>query len=135
MNARQYRSLHYKNDPHISEVLDKLDGSSIDMDFIQQEMRADLAGFTEKPVYNTTTVPISNGKHHNGVMNGVTNGSNGNGHHPVEEDSDSDMNLDTHLTNLPHRDPVDMEFKDLSLTVNLGFRKGWFSFTFFFVIS
>ncbi|KAL5279573.1 hypothetical protein ACFFRR_003894 [Megaselia abdita] len=128
MNARQYRSLHYRNDPHLSEVLDKLDGSSIDMEFIQQEMRADLAGFTEKPpVYGLTTeqIPTQNGKsaHH---QNGVSNWVNGNGHPPVtvDEDSDSDFILDTHLENLPHREPVDIEFKDLSLTVNLGFRKG-----------
>lgn len=125
MNARQYRSLHYRNDPHLSEVLDKFDGSSIDMDFIQQEMRADLAGFTEKPpVYNSTTAPIpiqnGNGKsfHHNGV-------SNGNGlHPPPTEDEHSDFDVDSHLANLPRREPVDIEFKELSLTVNLGFRKG-----------
>lgn len=126
MNARQYRSLHYRNDPHISKVLDKFDSSSIDMEFIQQEMRADLAGFTEKPpVYNSTTVPFSvqiqNGKSHYQNGNGVN--GNGNGHLPVEGDSDDE---DTHFSNLPHREPVDIEFRDLSLTVNLGFRKGEF---------
>jgi len=41
---------------------------------------------------------------------------------PVEEE---EVHFDTDaLNNLPAREPVDMEFRDLSLTVKLGFNRG-----------
>ncbi|XP_061392278.1 ATP-binding cassette sub-family G member 4-like [Musca vetustissima] len=78
-----------------------------------------------QPVYNSTTMPLK--------------AANGNGSRR-ESKTPANSPVDTHpptlngntleekdmgrFSNLPSREPVDMQFNNLSLTVNLGFRKG-----------
>lgn len=90
------------------------------MEFIQQEARTHIALATltaaadDKPVYNSTTVPILNNKE---LMN--------NGRLPLNNGSSGSESFKfSNFTNLPSREPVDLQFKDVSYTVNLGFHKG-----------
>lgn len=91
-------------------------------------------------VYNATTVPMTNASSwRKGQTNTVANATPTVSATPAssqvvtvkqaalepvaegEEDVHFDMDA---LSNLPGRDPVDIEFKDLSLTVKLGFNRG-----------
>ncbi|XP_005184543.2 ATP-binding cassette sub-family G member 4 [Musca domestica] len=77
------------------------------------------------PVYNSTTMPLK-----------AANGNDGRRESKTTSNSQTDMHEHTakvntleekdagRFSNLPSRDPVDMQFNNLSLTVNLGFRKG-----------
>lgn len=93
---------------------------------------------TAKPgrgVYNATTVPMTSASSwRNGQTNTTTTAtptgaapiasSKQTPLEPVVEDEE-DFHIDTNaLSNLPPRDPVDIEFKELSLTVKLGFNRG-----------
>lgn len=83
------------------------------------------------PVYNPTTMPL-------GSTNGLNrnNGNGAGGKTPANSPLDIQApKLETNykllpqketerFSNLPSREPVDMDFKNLSLTVKLGFRRG-----------
>ncbi|XP_002065683.2 ATP-binding cassette sub-family G member 4 [Drosophila willistoni] len=92
-------------------------------------------------VYNTTTVPMTSASSWRTTT--TTTNSTGNAtasttpssaqvsssavvtKTPLEPVAEEDVHFDTDaLSNLPARDPVDIEFKELSLTVNLGFNRG-----------
>ncbi|XP_017095715.2 ATP-binding cassette sub-family G member 4 [Drosophila bipectinata] len=93
-------------------------------------------------VYNATTEPVSSaGGRRNGQPSTTTtvtptsaptppqawysNGSTASNQPPLEPVEEEEVHFDTDaLNNLPAREPVDMEFKELSLTVNLGFKRG-----------
>ncbi|KAH8260373.1 hypothetical protein KR026_010399 [Drosophila bipectinata] len=93
-------------------------------------------------VYNATTEPVSSaGGRRNGQPSttttvtptsaptppqaGYSNGSTASNQPPLEPVEEEEVHFDTDaLNNLPAREPVDMEFKELSLTVNLGFKRG-----------
>ena len=95
------------------------------MEFVQHETRSQIALATiqtandDKPVYMSTTVPINNN-------------INGNGIRPHKDDSFEPNNSDENdydyqfknFTSLPSRQPLDIQFKDVSYTVDLGFYKG-----------
>jgi hypothetical protein len=95
------------------------------MELIQSEFS--LASITastsnmDTPVYNPTTVPITSPKETNlgnGHKRSVSMASNGAG--PVQVDS-----LDLRaFKNMPARQPVDIQFRDITYSVNVGFRKG-----------
>lgn len=90
---------------------------------IQNETRADIALGAlsisqDKPVYNSTTIPITHGSQQDNVIINnkrvdIT---------PKEKfvKSKGDQRI---LTSLEAKDPVDIEFRDLSYTVKVGFRK------------
>ncbi|KAI8119326.1 ATP-binding cassette sub-family G member 1 [Lucilia cuprina] len=79
---------------------------------------------SQPPVYNTTTMPLLTSNGHLDYKNGGRTPANS----PVETQAPtlkSEMAKDNgRFSNLPTREPIDMEFKNLSLTVNLGFRRG-----------
>lgn len=93
-------------------------------------------------VYNATTEPVSSaGGRRNGQPSttttvtptsaptppqaGYSNGSTATKQPPLEPVEEEEVHFDTDaLNNLPAREPVDMEFKELSLTVKLGFKRG-----------
>ncbi|XP_016979097.1 ATP-binding cassette sub-family G member 4 [Drosophila rhopaloa] len=90
-------------------------------------------------VYNTTTVPVnSTGGWRNGQSSTTSSAtptsaptppqvaySNGSKQPPLEPVVEEEVHFDTDaLNNLPAREPVDMEFRELSLTVKLGFNRG-----------
>ena len=94
------------------------------MDFVQQENRTLVseiamsvtpAAADAPPVYNPTTIPL-----HDLSSNG--NGSSTNGKHEMSSMQEKEK-LKT-FSNLPERTPVDIQFKDITYTVNVGFRKG-----------
>ncbi|XP_073824320.1 ATP-binding cassette sub-family G member 4 [Musca autumnalis] len=76
-----------------------------------------------QPVYNSTTMPLKS-------ANGSRRESKTPANSPVDtqEPMQNGNTLDgkemERFSNLPSREPVDMQFNNLSLTVNLGFRKG-----------
>lgn len=79
----------------------------------------------QSPVYNATTMPLLalNGRHQ------ITNGTRTPANSPIETPAPPVLKSQTAkdnggFSNLPAREPIDMEFKNLSLTVQLGFRKG-----------
>ncbi|XP_064548464.1 ATP-binding cassette sub-family G member 4 isoform X2 [Drosophila montana] len=88
-------------------------------------------------VYNATTVPMTSANSwRNGQTSTATSTSTTPTAAPVlaiakqaalepvaEGEEDVHFNTDA-LSNLPAREPVDIEFKELSLTVNLGFNRG-----------
>lgn len=141
------------------------------MEYVQQEARTQIAAIAslstsseDKPVYQSTTVPILNNREI--MLNNVrsqflygfnnntasakidvsttatqTNASNtavcNNGATCVSAATastssaasttgDSESVKFSNFTNLPKREPVDLQFKDITYTVNLGFRKGEF---------
>ncbi|XP_055589007.1 ATP-binding cassette sub-family G member 1-like [Uranotaenia lowii] len=109
------------------------------MDILQQEVRgialATIHSSSEQqhgPVYNSTTVPlnrkdsrnldhvINNTGHHNHNGN-----SNSNGTGPYQSHNDIEMSHQVRpFQNLPPCEPVDIQFKDVSYCVSMGFRKG-----------
>ncbi|XP_037959032.1 uncharacterized protein LOC119688423 [Teleopsis dalmanni] len=107
---------------------------------------------TPTSVYNPTTMPLSNGttdsKRTKSTTFTVTNttvpmtqshlgsSSQTQAVSAVSAEEENDPNKQNGVeeldripfSNLPSRDPVDMEFKDLSLTVNMGFTKAFLCF-------
>ncbi|KAH8410018.1 hypothetical protein KR009_004216 [Drosophila setifemur] len=93
----------------------------------------EIGEVTSGRVYNTTTVPVArNGQSSPRIIVPPTppqvaygNGSNASKQPPLEPVEEEELHFDTDaLNNLPAREPVDMEFKELSLTVSLGFKRG-----------
>lgn len=82
------------------------------MEVIQHEAVSTLSSSAQDaPVYNSTTIPMS------------TNYTSIPTNEPVNRPED-DYVLRP-FSNLPAREPVDIQFKDVSYTVNVGFRQGW----------
>ncbi|XP_016940306.1 ATP-binding cassette sub-family G member 4 [Drosophila suzukii] len=100
----------------------------------------EIGEVTSGRVYNTTTVPVTNSGGWRHAQSSVTpppiptppqvtytNGSSATASKqpPLEPVEEEEVHFDTDaLNNLPAREPVDMEFRDLSLTVKLGFNRG-----------
>ncbi|EDW52330.1 GM12092 [Drosophila sechellia] len=98
----------------------------------------EIGEVTSSRVYNSTTVPVGNSGGWRNAQSSVTpppiptppqvNYTNGNAaskQPPLEPVVEEEVHFDTDaLNNLPAREPVDMEFKELSLTVKLGFNRG-----------
>lgn len=97
------------------------------MEFVQQSTRAQIAltafssadGNDDK-VYKSTTVPINNNRgeviknDRPHSINNIRENENGeNGVHKRPQ-----------FSNLPSREPIDLQFKDVAYTVSMGFRKG-----------
>ncbi|XP_075151469.1 ATP-binding cassette sub-family G member 4 [Haematobia irritans] len=78
-----------------------------------------------QPVYNSTTTPMTatNGYGSRRESKTVVNTSVDT-QVPMSNGKSSKEKDVGRFSNLPSREPVDMEFNSLSLTVNLGFRKG-----------
>lgn len=51
------------------------------------------------------------------------NGLNG---HAIYTDNSNEFSKNIRLPHLPNRDPIDIQFKDITYTVKLGFNKGMF---------
>ncbi|XP_017120884.1 ATP-binding cassette sub-family G member 4 [Drosophila elegans] len=95
----------------------------------------EIGEVTSGRVYNSTTVPMNSRNGQTSAPPSATpppvptqpqvaysNGSKQSALEPVEEE---EVHFDTDaLNNLPAREPVDMEFRELSLTVKLGFNRG-----------
>uniref|UniRef100_A0A182MVP0 ABC transporter domain-containing protein n=1 Tax=Anopheles culicifacies TaxID=139723 RepID=A0A182MVP0_9DIPT len=93
------------------------------MDILQQEVRgialANLSEVQSAPVYNQTTVPL-NRKDSRNMDQAVIRNNTAN-------TFPSNHDIEGHIRpfqNLPPREPVDIQFKDVSYCVSLGFRKG-----------
>lgn len=93
------------------------------MDILQQEVRgialANLSEAHSAPVYNQTTVPL-NRKDSRNMDQAVIRNNTAN-------TFTSNHDIEGHVRpfqNLPPREPVDIQFKDVSYCVSLGFRKG-----------
>ncbi|XP_052896153.1 ATP-binding cassette subfamily G member 4 [Anopheles moucheti] len=93
------------------------------MDILQQEVRgialANLSEVQSSPVYNQTTVPL-NRKDSRNMEQAVIRNNTAN-------TFPSNHDIEGHIRpfqNLPPREPVDIQFKDVSYCVSLGFRKG-----------
>ncbi|EAA45250.4 ATP-binding cassette sub-family G member 4 [Anopheles arabiensis] len=88
------------------------------MDILQQEVRgialANLSEVQSGPVYNQTTVPLNRKDSRNMDQAVIRNNTaNAVSNHELRP-----------FQNLPAREPVDIQFKDVSYCVSLGFRKG-----------
>uniref|UniRef100_A0A182XFM9 ABC transporter domain-containing protein n=1 Tax=Anopheles quadriannulatus TaxID=34691 RepID=A0A182XFM9_ANOQN len=88
------------------------------MDILQQEVRgialANLSEVQSSPVYNQTTVPLNRKDSRNMDQAVIRNNTaNAVSNHELRP-----------FQNLPAREPVDIQFKDVSYCVSLGFRKG-----------
>ncbi|XP_058125809.1 ATP-binding cassette sub-family G member 4 [Anopheles ziemanni] len=96
------------------------------MDILQQEVRgialANLSEAQSAPVYNQTTVPL-NRKDSRNMDQAVIRNNTGNGN-SFTSNHDIESHAVRPFQNLPPREPVDIQFKDVSYVVDLGFRKG-----------
>lgn len=122
------------------------------MEYIQQEPRTHIAlasiSSDPKPVYMSTTIPVVN-NNRGDVISSFTNHNNQRHQHsnasamttttittgtiPKDDSSEASVTSDStytfpHFTSLPSREPLDIQFKDVSYTVNLGYFKGEFFF-------
>ncbi|XP_058061132.1 ATP-binding cassette subfamily G member 4 [Anopheles bellator] len=94
------------------------------MDILQQEARAiALVNLSETnhsaPVYNQTTVPLHRKDSRNMDQQAVIRNNT------IAFSSNHDTETPTRpFQNLPPREPVDIQFKDVSYCVSLGFRRG-----------
>lgn len=105
------------------------------MEFVQQNSQAQIAlaalsssvDHNDDKVYRSTTMPINNNRGEslkNGRSQSIHN-REGNGENGVQKPPQ--------FSNLPSREPIDLQFKDVVYTVNLGFRKGkQFSLVYFY---
>ncbi|KAH8287869.1 hypothetical protein KR018_003602 [Drosophila ironensis] len=94
----------------------------------------EIGEVTPSRVYNPTTEPVRPVQHAALITSpslptppqvGYSNGATASNQPPLEPVEEEEVHFDTDaLNNLPAREPVDMEFKELSLTVNLGFKRG-----------
>lgn len=93
------------------------------MDILQQEVRgialANLSEVQSAPVYNQTTVPL-NRKDSRNMDQAVIRNNTANSY-PSNHDIEGHIRP---FQNLPPREAVDLQFKDVSYCVSLGFRKG-----------
>lgn len=91
-----------------------------------QEVRgialANLSEAQSAPVYNQTTVPL-NRKDSRNMDQAVIRNNTGNGN-TFTSNHDIEGHAVRPFQNLPPREPVDIQFKDVSYVVDLGFRKG-----------
>lgn len=96
------------------------------MDILQQEVRGialvNLSEAQSAPVYNQTTVPL-NRKDSRNMDQAVIRNNTGNGN-SFTSNHDIESHAVRPFQNLPPREPVDIQFKDVSYVVDLGFRKG-----------
>lgn len=95
------------------------------MEFLQQNTQSQIAlavlssnDNNDDKVYKSTTVPINNnrGEVLKNDRSQSTNNRDGSGENGVHRQPQ--------FSNLPSREPIDLQFKDVAYTVNLGFRKG-----------
>ncbi|XP_059222107.1 ATP-binding cassette sub-family G member 4 [Stomoxys calcitrans] len=78
-----------------------------------------------QPVYHSTTMPLTATNGYDSRRESKTTPNSTNDSHVPALNGKSLREKDMErFSNLPSREPVDMEFNNLSLTVNLGFRKG-----------
>lgn len=109
-----------------------------EMEIFQQESMshitmAALSGSTEeRPVYGSTTVPINNNKESTNhrrpsqlPLVGVTvmGSPTTNGIDEIIDNNDNGYQFQ-HFRSLPSREPLDIQFKNVSYTVNVGYFKG-----------
>lgn len=106
------------------------------MEFVQQSARAQIAlsvlssaDNRDEKVYKSTTVPINNNRGE--VLKNDRSQSSNN----REGNGENDIHKRPQFSNLPSREPIDLQFKDVAYTVNMGFRKGKKFFAFFYLIS
>lgn len=83
---------------------------------------ANLSEAQSAPVYNQTTVPL-NRKDSRNMDQAVIRNNTGNGN-TFTSNHDIEGHAVRPFQNLPPREPVDIQFKDVSYVVDLGFRKG-----------
>uniref|UniRef100_A0A182T0N7 Uncharacterized protein n=1 Tax=Anopheles maculatus TaxID=74869 RepID=A0A182T0N7_9DIPT len=92
------------------------------MDILQQEVRgialSNLSEVQSAPVYNQTTVPL-NRKDSRNMDQAVIRNNTANTY-PSNHDIEGHIRP---FQNLPPREAVDLQFKDVSYCVSLGFRK------------
>lgn len=108
------------------------------MEIFQQESMSHIAmaalsgSAEERPVYGSTTVPINNNKELTNhrrpsqqPLVGVTvlGAPNTNGIDEIIDNNDNGYQFQ-HFRSLPSREPLDIQFKDVSYTVNVGYFKG-----------
>lgn len=93
------------------------------MDILQQEVRgialSNLSEVQSAPVYNQTTVPLNRKDSRNMDQAVIRN----NTAHTYPSNHDIEGHIRP-FQNLPPREAVDLQFKDVSYCVSLGFRKG-----------
>lgn len=95
------------------------------MEFVQQNTRSQIAlsvlssaDNNDDRVYRPTTVPINNNRCD--VLKSDRSQSN----NIREENGENGVHKRPQFSNLPSRDPIDLQFRDVAYTVNLGLRKG-----------
>lgn len=101
------------------------------MDILQQEVRgialSTISTDPHAPVYGATTVPLNRKDSRNldqaMVFNNTSHGHNNNNGH-CQSHNDIEAHHIRTFQNLPSCEPVDIQFKDVSYCVNMGFRKG-----------
>lgn len=98
------------------------------MEFVQQNTAQialsalSSADNNDDKVYKSTTIPINNnrGEVYKNDRSQTGNHQGGNGENGV--------NKQPQFSNLPSRQPIDLQFKDVAYTVSMGFRKGMYGF-------
>ncbi|XP_055549565.1 ATP-binding cassette subfamily G member 4 [Wyeomyia smithii] len=101
------------------------------MDILQQEVRGialtTISTDQNGPVYNPTTVPLNRKDSRNAeagmVLNNTNHGHNNN-HSIYQSHNDIESLQIRPFQNLPACEPVDIQFKDVTYCVSMGFRKG-----------
>lgn len=78
-------------------------------------------------VYRPTTVQINNNRG-DPVKSDRSQSSNYHG----DVNGKNNMHKPLQFSNLPSRDAIDLQFKDIAYTVSMGFRKGMYCFFFYF---
>lgn len=106
-----------------AEKSDPIRPTTAEMDILQQEVRgialSNLSEVQSAPVYNQTTVPL-NRKDSRNMDQAVIRNNTANTY-PSNHDIEGHIRP---FQNLPPREAVDLQFKDVSYCVSLGFRKG-----------
>lgn len=102
------------------------------MEFVQQSARAQISlsvlssvDSNDDKVYRPTTVPINNNRSE--VLKSDLSQSN----NVRDANGENGVDKRPQFSNLPSREPIDLQFKDVAYTVSLGFRKGMKLFIFF----
>lgn len=96
------------------------------MEFVQQNSQAQIAltalsssaDRNDDKVYRTTTIPINNNRGES-LKNDRSQSS-----HNWDGNGENGVRKLPQFSNLPSREPIDLQFKDVVYTVNMGFRKG-----------